>query len=173
MLVFENYFSKYNMSALTGGRLVCGVYCLYCHWYVVSLQRYGVAECGQTGKERGEREEEEEEEEQLYVVSRNRLVTPVEMVGADKVTRKQRSATPSTVPVSGPLCSAMCCLPGMNFSCLGDALKTRLNTVAGEIVAKCDYVLACGPEHCFHWYSSGRPKRSAAVLVLPLWKSVV
>lgn len=32
----------------------------------------------------------QEEEEEMFVISRNSLVTPVEMVGADKVNKKTR-----------------------------------------------------------------------------------
>ena len=39
-----------------------------------------------------EEEEEEEEEEELCIISRNSLVTPVEVVGAEKVAKQQRSA---------------------------------------------------------------------------------
>ena len=35
---------------------------------------------------------EEEEEEELCIISRNSLVTPVEMVGAEKVAKQQKSA---------------------------------------------------------------------------------
>lgn len=76
-------------------------------------------------------------------------MTPVEMVGADKVTRKQRLATPTTVPVSlCYLCGTTPVLPARNerLCCVSDAVKTGF-AAANDTVAKYDYPLAHGPEH--------------------------
>ncbi len=50
------------------------------------FQRYGSLQ-GRPGGREGE--EIGEEEEELFVVSKDRLITPVEIVGAEKVAAKQ------------------------------------------------------------------------------------
>lgn len=55
--------------------------------YVLHDQRYADSSGTQRDEEGGS-----EGEEEMFVISRNSLVTPVEMVGADKIHQKTRSA---------------------------------------------------------------------------------
>lgn len=65
---------------------------LIMHAYVLHDQRYADSSGTQRDEEGGRGGGGSEGEEEMFVISRNSLVTPVEMVGADKIHQKTRSA---------------------------------------------------------------------------------
>lgn len=74
----------YNYTYNDSTTLYCVHVCLHC---LCVVQRYAgdweSGEGGGGGTEGGG-------EEKMYVISRNSLITPVEMVGADKINKKTR-----------------------------------------------------------------------------------